>query len=84
MNQLLVINARDARLRLQCKCGAIVSVVPRDMKQSVFYCPNCSELWPGAVDDNHVPSAAVQKLAVALRDLQREDTGGYCVQFEAE
>jgi len=81
----LVVDARDILLRLHCHCGAAVSVVPAKMKAGAFFCSNCGDTWPDAVDENRVPKSPTQRLAVALRDLQNETaTGDYRVQFEVD
>jgi hypothetical protein len=91
--QRLVVDVKDVVLRLQCTCGAAVSVVPAKMKRSVFQCANCVEPWPGAVGEDRQPQTPVQRLAVALRDLQNETaeaakgnegTPRYHVQFEVK
>ena len=86
MTKKLIVDATDVRLRLDCACGAAVSVVPKEiLKDTIFHCANCHEIWPGAVDENRIPRAPVQRLAVALRDLQNETaTGDYRVQFEVD
>jgi hypothetical protein len=82
-NQRLIVDATDVVLRLHCKCGAEVSVAPAAMKLSVFFCSNCDNGWPDAVGENGMPRMPAERLAVALRDLQKEETAtGYRVQFE--
>jgi hypothetical protein len=96
--QRLIVDVTDIALRLQCKCGTAVSVVPNhNMKQTVFICSNCGETWPGAVTKEGLmllTGAAAQRLAGALAELaelqaeaaaaptQNNNAPRYHVQFE--
>jgi len=88
-NERLVVDVTDVILRLHCKCGAAISVVPAKITGTVFMCANCTEFWPGVVQHG-IPRTAAERLAFALRDIQNEahrhagDEPRYRVQFEIE
>ena len=85
MTKKIIVDATDIVLRLHCKCGAVVSVRPAEMKLTVFTCSNCLDTWPDVGGENGRPWIPAERLAVALRDLQKETAkGNYRVQFEVD
>jgi hypothetical protein len=46
MARVSVVDLLPARLRMQCQCGATLSILPAALEPGVFFCANCLKPWP--------------------------------------
>ena len=87
IEQRLIVDVTDIRLRLHCACGTDVSVVPAEiLKDTISHCPNCHAIWPEHKGADHVggPVTTFVRAFQALAKAAKDDKTGFRVQFEIE